>query len=155
MITPSTRIAPSYLEITFPASFSTSGLSCSTWDCTLLANSLIRVNAATASEMGITITGLIAPNEEPTQYVRIRSFTAAGDKIDESINDVIFSAKCDLPCRTCSSTNTSSCLTCYSNTDISVEVLLHDAGDFCYEVCPDSTYENTLGTKCLDCSSVC
>jgi proprotein convertase subtilisin/kexin type 5 len=68
---------------------------------------------------------------------------------------IIFTTACQLPCRTCSNTNTSSCLTCYSNPSISNFPYIHQNTSTCNNICPQNTYFNTTTLICLDCSSTC
>lgn len=147
---------PSYLIITLASSFTVpTALTCTSWSCTSLATHQIQLNGATAAEMSITINGFTAPTSVQTAYSKVSSYTAAGAKIDESTSLIIFSVECVLPCRTCLTTNTSACQTCYTSTSITTFNYLYDAGDLCYEVCPSGTYQNDALLKCFDCNSIC
>ena len=50
----------------------------------------MKVTGATAAEMDFTITGFQAPNAETTLYSKVVSYTAAGDKIDENTDQILF-----------------------------------------------------------------
>ena len=89
-ILPSSRITPSYLVVTLASSFSVSTIGCTSWTCVTQASHQLKVNDATAAEMDITITGFSAPLSQPTQYSKVSSYTAAGYKIDETSDYILF-----------------------------------------------------------------
>lgn len=60
-----------------------------------------------------------------------------------------------MPCRTCSGTNSSACLSCYSDTSISTFIYLDDTASLCYDICPSGTYTDTSVRKCIACNSLC
>lgn len=60
-----------------------------------------------------------------------------------------------MPCRTCNSGNTSSCLSCYTDTSISTFIYLYETVNNCYDICPTGTYTNTAVKKCLACDTIC
>ena len=55
----------------------------------------------------------------------------------------------------CSSGNTSSCLSCYSNTAISPSIYFHANTSNCYILCPDGTYNDASTLTCLACDTNC
>lgn len=115
---------------------------------------VIKVTGITStSQISFTVTGMNAPTAATTDVVIINSFDSNDFKIDENNSILTFTAACTLPCRTCSATNTSSCLTCYTNTLISTSVYYYGAFRTCYASCPSGTYASSY--TCLDCSSTC
>lgn len=142
--------------VTIPSSFTVSTLGCSNWACTSISSHLIRVNGLTSiSEITFTITGIIAPIATSTDYILVSSYDSGGYKIDENSNKILFTVTCLMPCRTCSFTNTSTCLSCYLNTNISSYNYLYSATNTCYANCPTATYLDTSTKKCFDCNTIC
>lgn len=92
-----------------------------------------------------------------TDTVLVNSFDSSTFKIDENTaSPILFTAACTLPCRTCSATNSTSCLTCYTNTAIDTSVYYYSSQATCYTICPAGTYsDSSSGLRCLDCNSLC
>lgn len=155
-VTPSGRIIPSYMLVTIPSSFSIpSSLSCSTWSCSVVSSNLLKVNNITStSQITFTVTGMIAPQSANTNYITVGSYYNIY-KVDENNNKILFAATCVLPCRTCITTNSSACLSCYSNTNITTLHYLYALTYTCYSTCPSFTYLDISTSKCLDCSTQC
>lgn len=154
-VTPSSRMTPSYMLITFPSSYAIpTSLSCASWTCTAMSTYVIKVTGITStSQISFTVTGMNAPTTATTDVITVTSFDSSDFKIDENNSSLSFAAACTLPCRTCALTNTSSCLTCYTNTLISTSVYFYASHSTCYTSCPSGTYANAY--TCLDCSLTC
>jgi hypothetical protein len=63
-----------------------------------------------------------------------------------------------MPCRTCSLTNFSSCLTCYSNTQISLSIYYDSILKYCYQQCIAGKYAVTVNSTtnlCMICDTNC
>ena len=155
-VTPSGRIIPSYLLVTIPTSFSIpSSLSCSTWSCSAVSSNLLKVtNITSTSQVTFTISGMLAPLSSNSNYVTLTSYFNIY-KVDENSNNILFTATCPLPCRTCLSTNSSLCLSCYSNSAISPLPYFYSTTSTCYSVCPFATYLDSSTNKCVDCDTQC
>lgn len=94
-----------------------------------------------------------APITATSTAVIVNSYDSGGYKIDEDTTNITFSVLCQLPCRTCSSTNNSICQTCYTNTAISTYIYFYSVLSACYQSCPALTY--TSGFTCLNCNTQC
>lgn len=107
--------------------------------------------------MGLTITGFSTPNSAPSvvTYSTLGSFDSNNYKIDESTNNISFSLNCNMPCKSCSVSNKSSCSSCYSRTSITNFVFYHATSTNCYVNCPDTSYNNNATLLCAPCDSNC
>lgn len=74
--------------------------------------------------------------------------------IDQNSSFVKFSIFCNLPCKTCSSTNKSACFSCYNNPSITSMKLYFSVGSQCVSSCSDGYYE-TASLTCIVCSGTC
>lgn len=147
-------MVPSYMLVTIPSSFTVpSTLSCTSWSCASVSSNVIRINGITStSQFSFTITGMNAPLAASSTSVIVSSYDSGGYKIDENTSPILFAVGCTMPCRTCS-TNTSVCLSCYSNTAITSFVYYYSISSSCLSSCPSGTYTSTL--QCLDCNTLC
>ena len=156
-------IMPGHLLISIDPYFVVSTLSCGsfvdfTGSCTNEINNTIKVSGTfNNSVMGLTISGFRTPTAPPSvlTYSTIGSFDSNSHKIDESTTDISFSLNCNLPCRTCSTTNRSSCSSCYTNILVTSSRFFHAGSSNCYVNCPDTTYNNNSTTLCAPCDSNC
>jgi hypothetical protein len=156
-------LMPASLQISVDTYFTATNLSCSafidfTGTCTsLTANTIRVVGSFNNSVMGLTVTGFSSPNTPPSTltYTTLNTFDPVGFKIDESSSNITFSLACTLPCQTCSSGNTSSCLSCYSSTAITPSIYFHALTTRCYTTCPATTYNNNSTLICTPCDSNC
>lgn len=107
--------------------------------------------------MGLTITGFSTPNAIPSTatYTILNTFDSTGFKIDESTNNITFSIACNLPCMTCSSSNASSCKSCYTSTLVTQSIYYYSPNSYCYTTCPATTYNNNVTLICSPCDSNC
>jgi len=107
--------------------------------------------------MQFTLGGIRTPKfkQLTAQYSSVSSFNALDYKIDESINLIEFAVQCTLPCKTCSDTVLTECLSCYHDLGISTETYYLTTNKFCYSVCPDGYYEDTITLECELCNSLC
>ncbi len=93
--------------------------------CTQNSTNTIKVQGTfTTNPMQFTIGGIKAPKFSSLvpQYSSVSSFSASDYEIDEVVNLISFVVKCTLPCKTCSDTNLSSCLSCYQDITISTSI---------------------------------
>jgi proprotein convertase subtilisin/kexin type 5 len=106
--------------------------------------------------MGVAVSGFRSTSTLPTgtTYTTLISFDSSDGMIDQSLNQIIFSLDCATPCKTCSSSNTSACLSCYNDTAITSSVYFYTALSYCYATCPDTTY-NAATLTCEPCDSNC
>lgn len=108
--------------------------------------------------MSFSVTGITTPTTAVSDYSSMVTFDSNGNKIDESVSAIIFGIGCVLSCRTCvSSTQTSSCTSCYSVVSISPNIYYDSTANQCYQQCPDGKYENTVSLTniCSLCDSNC
>lgn len=157
-------LMPGSLLISIDSYFTANNLSCSSFvdflgNCSVVASTsnTLRISGSfNSSVMGLTISGFSSPSTVPSaaSFTTVASFDAAGHKIDESTNNISFSLACALPCQTCSSGNSSSCLTCYP-TSVNPASFYHSSSRFCYITCPPTTYNNNATMLCTNCESNC
>lgn len=155
-VTPSSRMVPSYMLVTVASSFTISTLSCTSWSCTTMSSNVIKINSITSTaQISFTITGITAPKSAPSDYTTVSSYDSGNYLIDQNTNTIIFSILCTMPCRTCSASNSSSCVTCYTDTSITTSIYLYSTTTQCYSTCPSYTYPDSSIYKCVDCNSIC
>lgn len=156
-------LPPGYLQVTIDSYFSINSLTCSafvdfTGSCTYVANQTIKVAGTfNSSVMGLTISGFTSRTYVPptVTYTVLNSFDVSGYKMDESFQDISFQLACTLPCQTCLTTNTSSCLSCYGTALVTTAIYFLSNASQCYTTCPDTTYNNNGLLVCSGCSSNC
>jgi hypothetical protein len=156
-------LMPGYLQISIDSYFTVTSLSCISFidfagNCSSISTNTIKVTGNfNDSVMGLTVTGFSSPNSVPstTTYSVLNTFDSSGYKIDESSNNISFSIACTLPCMTCSSSNSSSCLSCYSNTQVTASIYYYSPTNYCYTLCPATTYNNNVTLICSPCDSNC
>lgn len=74
----------------------------------------------------------------------------------DQASGLIWTADCPLPCRTCSTTNTSQCLSCYSDPMLAQSrILFFAVNSSCVSDCGDKFYRNYTTNSCLACSTSC
>lgn len=139
-------IVPSTVRLTFADSFVVSSPSCNSFvditggACSVLVPNTIEVTGTfTNSEMSFSVSGITVPATVPTDYSTLITFDSSGFKIDESLNTILFSLSCTLPCRTCDAVAPSSCLSCYAS-PISSFIFLDNVLNTCNEDCVDGKY---------------
>lgn len=71
------------------------------------------------------------------------------------MNNISFTLNCNLPCKSCSTVNKSSCSSCYSNALVTSSRFYHSGTSSCYFNCPDTTYNNNSTLLCAPCDSNC
>lgn len=156
-------LMPGYIQVSIDGYFSVNALTCSAFidfagNCTAISSNTIRITGSfNNSVMGFTIGGFSSQSYVPptTTYSVLNTFDASGFKIDESANNITFAIACNLPCMTCSGSNASFCITCYSSTLVTASVYYHGATNYCYSTCPATTYNNNATLSCSPCNSNC
>jgi len=118
------------------------------------ANQLNVTGILGISKMTFTISGITSPLSQPSDYTIVTSFDSGNNIIDQSSTDIKFAIACVLPCKTCT-TNTSSCLSCYNNTNISQYNIYFPTNNSCLLSCPTGYYEDIPTLTCFVCSSTC
>lgn len=91
---------------------------------------------------------MTAPIMSSSESVIVRSYDSGGYLIDESLHEINFTLSCLMPCKTCSVPNTSSCTSCYSNTNITINNYFSIRFNSCYNICPNGTYPNDGDFQC-------
>jgi hypothetical protein len=158
-------LMPGSLQISIDSYFTVSNLSCTSFNdflatCSYVTSNTLRITGTfNNSVMGFTVSGFSSPATPPSTvtYTTFASFDPSGAKIDESLNNITFSLGCTLPCQTCSTGNTSSCLSCYSNTATTSSIYFYATNSNCYTTCPATTYNNNASSPfiCSTCDSNC
>lgn len=158
-------LMPASLLISIDPYFTGGNLSCSSFvdfvgSCSAVSsttNTLRITGSFNNSVMGLTVSGFKSPTNSPStaSYTTLGSFDSLGYKIDESTTNISFSLGCTLPCQTCSSTNSSSCLSCYSTTAVTASIYYYSPNKYCYTTCPATTYNNNVTLLCTACDSNC
>lgn len=101
----------------------------------------------------IQILNLSYPSKSPSLPVHITIKTLTGQYIISKSNPIYWSTSCTLPCRTCSSTNLSSCQSCYSNSSlVDGSILYQPSTNQCVRVCDNRYFPNLTDNKCYLCS---
>lgn len=149
-----------YIIVSVPSTYryglgsilTTSICSNSNYTCILESENRFKVtgnfNAATLVIINILDNIYVSPNSfnfAANQYFIVQSFTSGNAKIDSTLTSnsntqIKFYTTCNANCKTCSSTNTSFCLSCYTVND----------GDF-----PGSNFLDILKTSDSKCVSQC
>lgn len=157
-IIPSAYIVPSFFIINLASSFTINSLLCGsfigfTGAYSVIGTSLNISGTLGSSQMTFTISGFTSPSYAPNDFSQISSFDSSGYLIDQNSNTVIYTLACTLPCKTCKS-NGSACLSCYSNVNITYNILLYPVNNSCLVSCPSGYYSDPSQT-CSQCSSTC
>lgn len=84
-----------------------------------------------SSSMSFSISGFKTPLTSPTGVTKIISFDSSGYTLDESVNDITFTLACNLPCKTCSTTDKNLCSSCYTNTAITTFIYYRSTSNQC------------------------
>jgi hypothetical protein len=69
------------------------------------------------SQITFTISGFTSPSFQPNDFTFLSSYDSSGFLIDQDTSTIKYSLACSIPCRTCTA-NSSACLSCYSNLNI-------------------------------------
>ena len=74
--------------------------------------------------------------------------------IDQNSNSIQFGITCNLPCKTCQSTNKAACLSCYNDANIAVNNTYYSVNNTCLTSCPTGYFDS--GTLiCAKCAATC
>ena len=105
------------------------------------------------SQMNFSVSGFTSPSSAPSDYTIVSSFDDGGFLIDQDTNTVLYSIDCALPCKSCSPTDNTSCLSCYTDTGITSQIYFYSVNNTCLADCPGGYYIS--GTSCAVCSGTC
>lgn len=149
-------LMPSYILISIDPYFTIGTLAFTSFannftNWTIVSSNTLKVTGSfNNSVVGIGISGFSSPTTAPSTatHTTFASFDSNDGKIDESLTDISFALTCTIPCMTCDATNTSVCLSCYTNTLITSAVYFYSTGKQCYTLCPDTTYNNVTTLTC-------
>lgn len=143
------------LVIDIPAAIDASAATCSSnttnLQCSLFApTNTLTVSMSNSASLPLNIVFSINLLTAPAFGSTAQTFTLAtfdDNNYPISLDDstVVFNNNCSLTCRTCSSTNSSACLSCYSTSNLT---LLY--GQTCLNTCPSNSYQTNL--TCIDCN---
>jgi hypothetical protein len=104
------------VRLVFGSDFNLTLLVCSPLGYTcLVSGSQIDLTVTTLGSLPtITISNIVSPSLSPSTKISLLTYTQSDYLIDQS-QSILWSASCQLPCRTCLPSNISSCLACYSD----------------------------------------
>lgn len=106
----------------------------------------------------VTITGVVNPayGDRGSGYFYLEGFGGNGEMVAFSVNNKYFTPICDMPCRTCTITSPSNCLTCYTWYTLP---LLHtdptSNTSTCVSTCPRFYYQDATTSTCKPCDPNC
>lgn len=119
-MTPTTPLQPTdYILMTFPSEFTLSLVSCTTstqLSCSSPTSQKIKIVTSSIfpSPISLVISGITNPALSTSSSVYVETYTSGGSLKDQD-STITFVRICSAWCRTCSTVNTSSCSTCYTN----------------------------------------
>ena len=145
------------IVFTFGNDFGITSVTCanSGYSCANTSSVLTLTNTNPTALQTITIGNILAPALSPSTPITIEIYSGTGYLIARGAS-IVWSASCSLPCRTCSSSNSSACLTCYSDLTVAQGRVLYSAvNSTCVSVCGDTFYKNYTLNTCEACSSSC
>jgi hypothetical protein len=158
--TPSSQIT-GRAEVSMASSFIVSTLSCTsvafTGTCTPEANpnTLNITGNFVLSSMTLSISGMTSPKTLPSDSTVFTTFDSAQYIIDQSSTDINFSLACNLPCKTCPSTDLNNCTSCYNDTTITTSIYFNGQTNKCVTTCTNGYYPDSIQFKCTACNSIC
>lgn len=85
-----------------------------------------------------------------TDSFQINTFTSNGYAIDTLSTNLTVNFLCMYPCKTCTTDNASTCLSCYSTV---VEKWLYNSQ--CLSTCPSTLFQDLTANTCSQCNSPC
>lgn len=147
-----------YILITFPAEFTVASPICtlsSQQSCSNPTSNVLKIvsTGVFPATLAITISGITNPSASSNSPIFIETYNSANKLYDQDYS-VKFQRFCTAYCRTCLSTNTSSCSTCYTDgTLVSGNTIL--SGTTCTSGCGSGSYYNTSTMACATCSTNC
>lgn len=152
-LTPSPQIIPSSFTVILANSFTIVGLTCGSFigftaSCSpYLSNGVTVSGTMGSSQMIFTITGFNSPLTSPSDYTIVSSFDSTNNLIDQSSNNIKYGITCTLPCKTCTTVPTQ-CLSCYSNSLITVLPYYYSNTKSCLSSCPTGYYIDSSTNIC-------
>jgi len=139
--------------------FGTSDIGCSGFTgivCSLFPpTKVLTITASNGSNLpssfSVIISNLVNPAVgSSSQTFTIISYDSNSYMVQQDISTVVYNNLCTMPCRTCSSSNYSSCTSCY--TSPSTYPLLYQTQ--CLNKCPNGSYQFN-STLCVSCNAEC
>lgn len=99
----------------------------------------------------LSINSLTAPSfGTPAQTFTLATFDSNSNSVQFDNSSVVFNNNCSLSCKTCLSTNSSACLSCYTPSTLNLTLLY---GETCVSSCPSNSFQQNL--TCIACDSSC
>jgi proprotein convertase subtilisin/kexin type 5 len=105
--------------------------------------------------MTLSISGLTSPKSLPTDFTVFTTYDSSNYIIDQSSTDISFNLSCTLPCKTCPSTDTTNCSSCYSDAIITPSIYFNSLTNKCVTTCTNGYYPDAIQLKCLQCNTIC
>ena len=128
------------------------GIACSLFSPTRKLTITMSNSSYLPASMSIVLNNLTNPPINSTsQTFSISSFDSASYLVQSDTSTIQFKNQCNSPCRTCNTSNGSSCLTCY-NSSLSNFSLLYQ--NQCFSSCPVGSYQ-VNSSLCSKCNSQC
>jgi hypothetical protein len=145
------------LQFVFPTQFSISSLTCalpSQLSCSISSQTVtITSTSSYSSSISVTFGGIMNPSTSPSSSIFIETYTQ-----DHYLKDRDYSVKfvtaCELYCRTCQSTNSSYCMSCYTDATIANGNTVLSGG-VCTSACTPGFYLSAATASCVQCSTNC
>lgn len=104
----------------------------------------------------IYIQNLTFPSSSPSLPIYVSLKTSTTQYLIARSSAIYWTISCDLPCKTCLSTNMSSCQSCYINSSlVDGYILFQSSTKKCVRVCDDMYFPNLTDNKCYLCSTQC
>ena len=103
------------------------------------------------STINFTFSGLTNPSTGKSSTFEVYTYTANGYIIDQNTSNLFYQAFCSSPCRTCLSTDSSNCTSCFTNAT-TTKIYLYNGT--CLTECP-SVAPPDSSNVCTPCGTAC
>lgn len=154
-----------YVDVLFPSSYSSNlTISSNAVATAQVSPRLFRLTVGDTQPISIALWGFTSVLS--TTFFQISTFASsqAGTnltyQVSQNIDTIRYNlsvlTNCTLPCKVCSSTNTSACRQCYSKSITQYYVLdTTTATCLAPDQCPNTTYLNSVANTCTPCPTAC
>jgi proprotein convertase subtilisin/kexin type 5 len=105
--------------------------------------------------MTLSISGITSPKSFPGDSTVFTTYDPKQYIIDQSSTDINFTLACNLPCKTCPSTDLNNCTSCYNDTTITTSIYFNEPSNKCVTTCNSGYYPDSTQFKCTACNSIC
>lgn len=143
--------------LVFGSDFNLTSVDCinTGFTCSIISNQISLIINATSTTSSFTIRNIITPKIAPSTTISFTTYSSNNYIIDYG-QTIKWNILCQLPCKTCSSLNSSACLSCYSDESlVQSKILYHSPNETCVSECGELFYKNYTLSTCSPCSSQC